>query len=123
MGARMEIEGYLYVKSASLKRGQMMAFTLRGIPYQRGTDWSKACKIHLFIPIGSGPNHVVELPSTFSISDVVVWDKTGREIRGWTRSLDSRRVRVLGEVAKRYGSETGLQGSNTMHLVEIELLD
>jgi len=105
-------------------RDGMMPFTLRGIPYQSGdSGWSNACQIHLLIPIGTGPNHVNELPENFQMGDVVVWDTTGREIRGWQRNLDSYHVRVSGLVVKAYGGETGLGGSNTLRLEEIRLLE
>ena len=124
MDTTVELEGYLYVKSASLTGGETMAFTLRGIPYVTGDNaWSKACQIHAWIPIGTGPNHVSKVPSTFKIQDVVVWDRDGREIGGWYSSLDSRRVRLVGKVARAYGTQTGLSGSNTISLEEIELLE
>ena len=124
MDSTVELEGHLYVKSSSVKRGEMMAFTLRAIPYVTGdTGFSNACQVHVFIPIGTGPNHVCEVPSKFKIEDVVVWDKDGREIGGWHKSLDSRPVRVVGKVIRIYGTKTGLSGSNTIALSEIELLE
>lgn len=123
-GTTVELEGHLYVKSFSMIREGMMPFTLRESPYGApGTDWTDACQIHVFIPIGAGPNHVIELPDEFKIGDVVVWDKTGREIRGWQRNLDSFHVRLAGVVIESYGGETGLGGSNTIRLQEIELLE
>jgi hypothetical protein len=124
MGSTVELDAYLYVKSFSNIRDNMMPFTLRGIPYQSGdSGWSDACQIHLLIPRGTGPNHVNELPDKFQFGDVVVWDTTGREIRGWQRNLDSYHVRVVGTVVKAYGGETGLDGSNTIRLEAIELLE
>lgn len=124
MGTTVQLQGYLYVKSFSMIREGMIPFTLREFPYGVGsTDWSEACQIHVFIPIGSGPNHVIELPDEFQIGDVVVWDKTGREIRGWQSNLDSFHVRLVGVVVRTYGEETGLGGSNTIRLEEIQLLE
>lgn len=123
MGTTVELEAYLYVKSFSMLREGMMPFTLREIPYQSGsTDWNDVCQVHLLIPIGSGPNQVNELPDNFQMGDVVVWDATGREIRGWQRNLDSYRVRVRGLMVEAYGADTGLDGSNTIRLETIELL-
>lgn len=124
MGSRVELEAYLYPKSFSTIRQGMMPFTLREIPYDvHNPDWGGACEIHVFIPIGTGPNQVIELPQKFQLDDVVVWDKTGREIRGWQRNLDSFHVRVVGVVVETYGADTGLGGSNTIRLEEIELLE
>lgn len=124
MGTTVELKGHLYVKSFSMIREGMMPFTLREFPYgEPDTNWSEACLIHVFIPIGSGPNHVIELADKFEIGDVVVWDTTGREIRGWQRNLDSFRVRLVGVVIETYGEETGLGGSNTIRLQEVELLE
>lgn len=122
MGSTVEIEGYLYVKSTSIKRDEAMVFTLRAVSYY-GTGWSRECRIHVFVPIGTGPNHVGELPKKFKFTDVVVWDKDGREIRGWERSLDGYHVHVTGQVVKAYGGATGLSGSNTIRLTEITLLE
>jgi LysM repeat protein len=123
-GTTVQLQGYLYVKSFSMIREGMMPFTLREFPYGAGTaGWSEACQIHVFIPVGSGPNHVIELPDEFQMGDVVVWDKTGREIRGWQRNLDSYHVRLVSLVVEPYGGETGLGGSNTIRLQEIELLE
>jgi hypothetical protein len=124
VGSTVELRGYLYVKSFSNIRDGMMPFTLREIPYDTDNpNWTEACEIHLFIAIGSGPNHVTELPEKFEFGDVVVWDRTGREIRGWQRNLDSYHVRVVGVVIEAYGGDTGLGGSNTIRLQEIELLE
>jgi hypothetical protein len=124
MGSTVELDAYLYVKSFSNIRDNMMPFTLRGIPYQSGeSDWTNVCQIHLLIPRGTGPNHVNELPDKFQFGDVVVWDTNGREIRGWQRNLDSYHVRVVGTVVKAYGGDTGLDGSNTIQLEAIELLE
>lgn len=124
MGSSVELEGYLYVKSYSNIRDGLMPFTLKEIPYDsHEANWLEACQIHLFIPIGTGPNHVGELPDRFQFGDVVVWDATGREIRGWQRNLDSFHVRVVGVVMETYGEDTGLGGSNTIRLQEIELLE
>ena len=123
LGSTVELEAYLYVKSFSNIRDGMMPFTLKEIPYEsHEADWIDACQIHLLIPIGTGPNHVGELPDRFQFSDVVVWDKTGQEIRGWQRNLDGFHVRVMGVVVEAYGGDTGLGGSNTIRLQEIELL-
>ena len=123
LGSTVELEAYLYVKSFSNIRDNMMPFTLRGIPYQSGDNgWTDACQIHLQIPIGTGPSHVKELPDKFQMGQVVVWDSAGREISGWQRGLDSYHVRVRGVVVKAYGGDTGLDGSNTVRLKEITLL-
>jgi hypothetical protein len=123
MGSAVELDAYLYVKSYSNIRDNMMPFTLRGIPYQSGdSTWIDACQVHLLIPIGTGPNHVKELPDKFQFGDVVIWDNTGAEIQGWQRNLDSYHVRVRGVVVEAYGGDTGLNGSNTVRLEEIELL-
>lgn len=123
LGNTVELDAYLYAKSFSMIREGMMPFTLREIPYQTGsTTWSEACQIHLLIPIGTGPNHVNELPDKFQMGDVVVWDMTGREIRGWQRNLDSYHVRVSGVVVEAYGGDTGLDGSNTIRMEQIELI-
>jgi hypothetical protein len=124
LGSTVELDAYLYVKSFSNIRDNMMPFTLRGIPYQSGdSGWIDACQIHLQIPIGTGPNHVKELPDKFQMSQVVVWDGSGREISGWQRSLDSYHVKVRGLVVKAYGGDTGLDGSNTLRVEQIELLE
>jgi len=124
LGSTVELDAYLYVKSFSNIRDNMMPFTLRGIPYQSGdSGWIDACQIHLQIPIGTGPNHVKELPDKFQMSQVVVWDSAGREISGWQRGLDSFHVRVRVVVVKAYGGDTGLDGSNTLRLEEITLLE
>jgi len=124
MGSTVELDAYLYVKSFSNIRDDMMPFTLRGIPYQSGdSGWSDACQIHLLIPIGTGPNHVKELPDKFQMGQVVVWDGSGREISGWQRNLDSYHVRVVGLVVKAYGGDTGLDGSNTLRVEQVHLLD
>ena len=47
----------------------------------------------------------------------------GREIRGWSGILDSRPVRLKGTVVTPCGSPTGLGGSHTIDVVEIELLE
>ncbi len=124
VGSTVELDAYLYVKSYSNIRNNVMPFTLRGIPYQSGdSGWIDACQIHLLIPIGTGPNHVKELPDKFQFGDVVVWHNAGGEIRGWQRNLDSYHVRVRGVVVDAYGGDTGLNGSNTVRLEEIELLE
>ena len=124
LDSTVELDAYLYVKSFAMLRDGMMPFTLRGIPYQSGdTTWSDACQIHLLIPMGTGPNHVGELPEKFQMGDVVVWDSAGREISGWQRNLDSYHVRVVGVVIKAYGGDTGLDGSNTVRVEQIELLE
>jgi hypothetical protein len=124
LGSTVELEAYFYVKSFSNIRDGMMAFTLKEIPYaSHEANWLEACQIHLFIPVGTGPNHVGQLPDRFQFGDVVVWDVTGREIRGWQRNLDSFHVRVVGVVIETYGEDTGLGGSNTIRLQEIELLE
>jgi hypothetical protein len=124
IGSTAELDAYLYVKSFSNIRDGMMPFTLKEIPYaSHEANWLEACQIHVFIPIGTGPNHVGELPDRFQFGDVVVWDKTGQEIRGWQRNLDSFHVRVVGVVVETYGEDTGLGGSNTIRLQEIELLE
>jgi hypothetical protein len=124
LGSTVELEAYLYVKSFAMIGDGMMPFTLREIAYGApDTNWNDACQIHLLIPIGSGPNHVTELPDKFDFGDVVVWDNTGREIRGWQRNLDSYRVRVVGVVVETYGTDTGLPGSNTIRLQEVQLLE
>jgi hypothetical protein len=124
LGSTVELDAFLYVKSFSNIRDNMMPFTLRGIPYQSGdSGWIDACQIHLQIPIGAGPNHVNELPDKFQMGQVVVWDSAGREISGWQRGLDSFHVRVKGVVVKAYGGDTGLDGSNTLRLEEITLLE
>jgi len=122
IGSTVRIEGHLYVKPSGIIRNKAMPFTLRAVSYY-GTGWSRECRLHVFIPIGTGPNQVGELPKKFKFTDVVVWDKDGREIRGFQRSLDSHHVRVVGEVIKAYGGETGLSGSNTIRLIEITLLE
>ena len=123
LGSTVELDAYLYVKSFSNIRDNMMPFTLRGIPYQSGDNgWTDACQIHLQIPIGTGPSHVKELPDKFQMGQVVVWDSAGREISGWQRGLDSYHVKVRGVVVKAYGGDTGLDGSNTVPLEEITLL-
>ncbi|MDH4209521.1 MAG: hypothetical protein OEV76_11650, partial [Anaerolineae bacterium] len=71
----------------------------------------------------TGPNHVKELPKEFQMGQVVVWDTTGTEIQGWQRNLDSFHVRVVGVVVDPYGGDTGLGGSNTLQLQEIQLLE
>ena len=124
LGSAVQLDAHLYVKSFSMMHDGMMPFTLRGIPYRSGdAGWADACQIHLLVPVGSGPNHVIELPKNFQMSQVVVWDTTGREIRGWQRSLDSFHVRVTGVVVEPYGGDTGLQGSNTIQLQQIQLLE
>ena len=124
LGSIVELDAYLYVKSFSNIRDNMMPFTLKGIPYRSGDDgWIDACQVHLKIPIGTGPNHVKELPDKFQMGQVVVWDSAGGEISGWQRGLDSYHVRVRGAVVEAYGGDTGLDGSNTLRLEEITLLE
>jgi hypothetical protein len=124
LGSTVQLDAYLYVKSFSMMHDGMMPFTLRGIPYQSGdANWSNACQIHLLVPVGTGPNHVNELPEKFQMGQVMVWDSSGKEIRGWQRSLDSFHVRVTGVVVEPYGGDTGLSGSNTIQLQQIQLLE
>jgi murein DD-endopeptidase MepM/ murein hydrolase activator NlpD len=124
LGGSVQIEAHLYVKSFSMMHDGMMPFTLREKPYQSGDPgWADACQIHLLIPVGTGPNHTKELPKNFQMGQVVVWDASGREIQGWQRSLDSFRVRVIGVVVEPYGGQTGLDGSNTVRLEGIHLLE
>lgn len=123
IGRTVELEGYLYVKYMSTIKDNKMVFTFRPIPYDvhRSEEWHNACEMHVWIPIGEGPNHVCELPRTFKFSEVVIWDKDGREIACWQGGLDSCHVYVKGKVVETYGAETGLGGSNTISLIEIEL--
>jgi LysM repeat protein len=124
MGSTVQLDAYLYVKSFSLRHDGMMPFTLRGIPYRSGDDnWIDACQVHLLVPVGIGPNHVNELPENYQMAQVVVWDTTGRAIQGWQRSLDSFHVQVTGVVVEPYGGDTGLSGSNTIQLQQIQLLE
>jgi LysM repeat protein len=124
LGSTVRLDAHLYVKSFSMMHDDMMPFTMRGIAYHSGdANWSNACQIHLLVPVGTGPNHVNELPEQFQMGQVVVWDNSGREIRGWQRSLDSFHVRVTGVVVEPYGGDTGLGGSNTIQLQQIQLLE
>lgn len=129
LGDRIELRGYLYVNQFPAVSQGLMPFLFREIPYPSGADighqmnWGDACLAYVYISIGSGPNHVGELPREFRLADVMVWDKDGKDIRGWERNLDSFHVRVVGVVVESYGTETGLSGSNTIRLEDIELLE
>jgi hypothetical protein len=129
LGSRVELRGYLYVNPFPFVSQGLMPLILKEIPYPWGADiteqmgWADVCEIYVSIPIGSGPNNVIELPSRFQLADVVVWDKNGQEMQGWQKNLDSFHVLVVGVVIETYGKETGLGGSNNIRLEELELLE
>jgi hypothetical protein len=129
LGDRIELRGYLYVNQFPAISQGLVPFLFREIPYPSSAEmgqqmsWGDACLAYVYISIGSGPTHVGEFPREFRLADVVVWDQDGKEIQGWERNLDSFHVRVVGVVVGTYGTKTGLSGSNTIRLEDIELLE
>lgn len=125
IGETVELTGYLYVKGITTVANEKIVFSFCPAPYQSyaSGEWSDRCTIHAWIRRDKAgkPNHVREYGSTWP--SVVILDKDGREIRGYSRSLDSRHVRLKGTVVKPYGTATGLGGSHTIDVAEIELLE
>lgn len=125
IGESVELTGYLYVKASIFVSNNRYTFTFRPAPYQSydSETWHSQCTIHARIPRDreGRPNHVKEYGTSFP--SVVVLDMNGREIRGWTRIRDSRHVRLKGTVVQPYAMATGLGGSHTIDVTEIELLD
>jgi hypothetical protein len=108
---------YLYVKSIFATNGKTYPFTLTSIAYSTGVGgaaWN--CWIHLEIPVGHGPNQVEPLPATFDLSQVRVRDTHGHVITGWSDTLDSKHVDVVGVGIEEYGGDNGRPGTNTLRL-------
>ena len=125
LGETVELTGYLYLKIVTRVSRERIVFSFCPAPYESYPPGSRSdwCTIHAWIhrDMAGSPNHVREYGTTWT--SVVILDMHGREIRGWTGTRDSRHVRVVGTVVQPYGSATGLGGSHTIEVSEIELLE
>jgi len=125
IGESVDLTGHLYVKFVTTVSNERIVFSFCPAPYEsyKSNEWADRCTIHAWIPRDKEgkPNHVKAYGTSFS--SVVILDAHSREIRGWDRMRDSRPVRIVGTVIKPYGGPTGLGGSHTIDVVEIELLE
>ena len=121
----VELVGYLHVMTSIFVSDNRYTFRLRPAPHQDydPKSWYDQCAIYARIPRDKEgkPNHVRDYGTSFA--SVAILDVNGREILGWTNMRDSRPVRIQGTVVKPYAKGTGLDGSNTIDVVEIELLE
>jgi LysM repeat protein len=123
-GDTVELVGYLYVRTYTFTLNDRILFHLFPAPYnsyESGT-WDQQCFIRVWIARDENgkPNHVKAYGK--SRADVVILDKDGQEIRGWSGSRDSLHVRIRGQVVSPFPKPTGLGGSHTINLIEIERL-
>jgi LysM repeat protein len=123
-GDTVELVGYLYVRSFTFTLNDRILFHLFPAPYnsyESGT-WEQQCYIRVWIARDESgkPNHVKQYGK--SRAEVVILDKEGQEIVGWSGARDSLHVRLRGQVVSPFPKPTGLGGSQTINLIEIERL-